>query len=135
MPVLNVSGLEILRARYIWCRSVLENWIKGSHFRRARQIQFKGWMYLITSIFSAEFYFRDPPPLCPNYELTSTYGMDLWAHKCEMWNIIEWIHYLWRLFCNVGLYIWVGFLRTGIYPDIDHFLENFGGLLWPSLIS
>ena len=31
--------------------------------------------------------------------------------------------------------IWVGFPRTGIYPDICHFFENFGGLLWPYLIS
>ena len=31
--------------------------------------------------------------------------------------------------------IWVGFPRTGIYPDICQFLENFEGLLWPNLIS
>ena len=33
---------------------------------------------------STEFYFRDLPPLCWNYELTSTYDMHLGAHKCEM---------------------------------------------------
>ena len=33
---------------------------------------------------TAEFYFRDPPPLCWNYELPSIYDMDLGAHKCEM---------------------------------------------------
>ena len=31
--------------------------------------------------------------------------------------------------------IWVGFPRTGIYPDIGNFFENFGDLLWPNLIS
>ena len=32
----------------------------------------------------SEFYFRGPPPLCWNYELTSTYDMDLGTHICEM---------------------------------------------------
>ena len=38
---------------------------------------------------------------------------------------------------NYGMWdhIWVGFPRTGIYPDICHFFENFEGLLWPYLIS
>ena len=31
--------------------------------------------------------------------------------------------------------IWVGFPWLGTYPDIGHFIENFGGLLWPNLIS
>ena len=33
---------------------------------------------------AAEFYFRDLPPLCSNYELSNTFDMDLGVHKCEL---------------------------------------------------
>ena len=34
-----------------------------------------------------------------------------------------------------NLPIWIGFPRTGIYPDISFIFKNFGGLLWPNMIG
>ena len=56
-------------------------------------------------------------------------------------TMVEKINYLalyldpFESYLMTQLPIWVGFPRTGIYPDICHFFENVGGLLWPYLIS
>ena len=72
-----------------------------------------------------------------------------WYEVNSIWGQKEKDFFFVCLFINFGLflaltgscfdhkncYICVGFPRTGIYPDIDNFFENFGGLLWLNLIN